>query len=1705
MRSLAGSWLLTVVTAVLCSATDESEWCSTTGEVEVCLQVDSVVAAGVAECSSGEDTTNSTGKVSVTGAVTSGTTFLTTATTSVTMSCTDKVASIYVVAGSTVASVLDEISISYATTSVNMDITSDVLTWNGTLVQGTVGASDWSSVLSASFTMSLASGGSAVSTSFSVDVASVSDDLDLPSALSYTTETLPFLSSNDSSCPFSGLTTSSSMVVPGVNAPFTVSGAEVDVCAFVSGYVDSNDTEPFLTISASMTDDVSIDGVTLSDGAASVSATYDSENNVVWAGSVSGSVAVLGTTLTAAASFSDSALDTLVVTVAVAKSGMELNGSVSYAAGEDCSSNNNGTVALYVASAGGLSVEGTLVQGDECSESGAALWSLSAEESSSLAIYDVTVKSVSAELASSVDADNATTWSGVVSGTVSFGTSVSGTATIAFDSTGVTSFSAAATLSSGYLTGDVSIAVDEDGVATGTGSLTFDGTDSNTVPTFDATVVYNSSADTVWDISASLDSVEIHSVTLSGVTFAAQGYYSSGSLVWSGSLAGTVTLSDGTSISVSASIEDGQFSSLTGSMTVSSSGLAFVGTVEITEDYSTESCTTIVGSGALALSDSDSSFASTELLYDACATEAGDVKYQVTASSTESLSYSGLTLSSAVLSVNGTVGSDDAVEWSGSLAATASLFGGTASAAATYSSGALQTASVSTVFMTSNGLLSLSLSLDYNSSCDASSTGTASGTVRLSGADDLEFDGTVSYAACTGDITVSGTVSADWSGPDGISYTGGLSVDLSSSSDGSSSEKLASRTWAGTVAATSSSGLSASISFNSSSTSSVSATLSYEDDHVALSATVGSDCTGSGTFALTDMPYSIPSVELEVDYSQESCSDGSEWTLTGTLDSFSIPFFGKTLTVTSASVTISSDDSGSKNVSIIGTFNSDFSLNLSFPLPLSDSSDIVLSGGVSVDGSSADSFATSWDGSGSSPLTSSLGSGSPSLFSGLKGLTLESVYFELSLADGTVAFTADGTLYGLTFDVLLAVQYDSDDSSWAYGMAFTASGDISETTDMDDLMANVLSGLEPAAVQFSIANDDISIDGVTLSSGFEIILSLGTSNSMVTAVTDVAPGDLSSQIGDASDSSSLELIASITSTTDITVYLALAGNIALSSSVTLEEVAFAFVISETGAPAAGFNVVLDFTVGSGDEAQTFEVDGFISIDALGALTVALSIDSEENWVDPFGINGVEIIFPLALSMTISAELIPTAFDLIGSVEVGGTTGSVTLGVDLEDFTKTAFSVELDNLDFASILDDVAQCSSCLGSVGNVLADVSMEKFAASFNPDLENAVTISVAGVSSTIDAGINLDIEELNLWNVINIEEATFSLSSSGITASLVADKLDWGIISITSSDGSSGPSFSMALTEDEQYLYIDGAATILGQSVSVKVNLSDDGYSGEFEYSLGSSLTVDVAMSSTGTPGDSDFETTISASLETTIISDIIDAATDFLTDLSADADSALESANTALASAESDLESAQADLESAQATVDSAIDSAEDTVQSWWDKVSSKKSSCDSKDDKCSDYFWDCPDAAVCWVEYAAYYSSYEVAEAALEAAEALYDGATDVASAAVTVAEAAVTAAEDVVSAAEATVDAFSSLVTAAGGALKDALDINSISVSATIESDSTEVSFAVDMTVMGDNVNFDFTADLDYDKIADEVYTEFRSLMADLYSDIISVL
>ena len=1030
------------------------------------------------------------------------------------------------------------------------------------------------------------------------------------------------------------------------------------------------------------------------------------------------------------------------------------------------------------------------------------------------------------------------------------------------------------------------------------------------------------------------------------------------------------------------------------------------------------------------------------------------------------------------------IGKEAGGAWEGWVMGQAQLFGGTSWGTLPFADGTLGPLSLTTTFVTTSGVLDGDLTFDHvkGDPC-AQPTGTYAGTLSLAGAASLDFSGTVAFDRCSGVVSVEASVEAGVSGwvtPGAVSVEGTLALRVASSgfshADGVLTA-LSVQTWAGAVSGSLASGgaggaeVAFEVSFNTSlDHANVEAMLSYTDEHLVARVRVGSDCTGSGLVQV-HLPAGLPSLEVHAVYRRTVCSAESQaWTLEGTLgQDMPVNFAGKTLVLAAPTVHVASDEQGAKTVAVVaalGPFSvtAEFGDNVPFTLT-------ARAGGP--DGSAAvtpRAFLEALSAGG--VFGANVGAAHEALFSGLMDLSLSEVVVMFDFDTPAAALYARGTLFGADFSVLVLAEKRT--GTWEYAAALTATG--LQHLDLPGVLGGVVESLAPEAVSVSVATAALSFDGRSIRDGFCVGVTLPLDRGVMHDIAAVAPASLMAQAEAAgaggvagAPAGTVTVVAALTSSTEIRLLLVLAGGVELGSDeVVLREAALLLVLSHS-APAFGFEVVIDLHM----DDRVLTAAAGLEVGASG-LTLAASVDSNQEWAAPFGIDGVAILFPLGLRLGVTPAGVLSEFALTGGVRLSSARGEVTLSVNLADLSETAFMVEVTHLDVQDVLEGLLNCHACTQGVGEVLTEMSVARFAASFNADPVNAATISFPGdVAVEIPAGVSIELTDLRLWGVVRVRRAYFALNAHGVEAAFEADTLEWGPLTITDAAGNQnkGPAFAFVLRDDEQSLMFDGRAEVFGQYVSLYLRVGDNFAEGHFELSLGS-LRAEVEMTSLGRPGQIGFSNSVRAEFESDLLGDLARAATEFLLGVAAEMQSELDQALIDVNKAESKWDDAVADLEQAEKDMRKEINAASADVRAARADVNSFD---------CGD-IWGISDVCELGLDIARGTLTATIAtlDAVRDASAAVVRGFADL----VDESRALLDVAREVLSWAQAGVDVFADVVSEIGGELEDMLIIHELIFTSDVSNRAVAVSFTLDATFFGERSQVGFSVGINFDELVD---------------------
>eukprot|EP01060_Flectonema_neradi_P009547 TRINITY_DN1679_c2_g1_i4.p1 TRINITY_DN1679_c2_g1~~TRINITY_DN1679_c2_g1_i4.p1 ORF type:complete len:2393 (+),score=463.18 TRINITY_DN1679_c2_g1_i4:1588-8766(+) len=1134
-----------------------------------------------------------------------------------------------------------------------------------------------------------------------------------------------------------------------------------------------------------------------------------------------------------------------------------------------CSEENFGAVE-FVHYASNFEGNGIIRQLPECDSNNNPKWTALATTTADFdtSFWGLQVRDAVVQLNSSVDNNNATNWFGHLSGGVEFGDSGSIlSADIEFEGLQIAikkfSMNGAATI--GPVTGQFDVLYNRKmGMLEGAADIVVQLDNADIGGTLDVQISHvctyneNNQEKALWSINGTADRSNIWGIELEQFEVNMTGRLANSSTLWSGTISGTSRFLDSAEVSIEADIANSELSNLRADLFIANNGLQFSGVMDIAPDYANNFCAKISAEGEVQFLSHPNTFTST-LYINNCAF--GDqVLYQIEAT-TPSLSYNGLVFDSSVRGVL-TATRADVNKYSGTLTSTFFLLDAQVTGNIKVVDNTLREVRASVQFTTDDGLLTSDLDFEYKpcgSAVAGLSTGSGQVIIQPPGySGGLKVEGTLTYDDCKGDLTLEGNVDANGWG-NGSNVFSNVNVlakgyQLSNFHD--------SGRWEVTVTPLNGAG---SVTFKN---GDISLVTKYTSHYLNITVRRDTaDCSGSGTATIKNLPHGIPPFQFGVNFTRTVCSS-PDYRVVGFFKNLVIPVGSKQLSINDITVTVDVFKSNRTSVvTLEGLMQSKYKARLSFtvtePTPGSGGfhrlGDINLVGDMKEVGSKLSDVAKSF----SSSVGDSLGIGHPDLFNSMTTVSFGGVLVVVDFSQSLITVSGETTIFGMPVEVDIFLGVGTSGNSWNVALQLK-SIDHTVRTGVPEIIEKAIDMMKPQGLSFSLSTGTFTANGINIRKGLSLRAQLGSDSQRVNDVLSMAPSTFADQINDQKDQQGgLIVMADIFSKTDIDIFISLKGDIPMNDDVSFKEVALCFRLTKLSF-TVGFLAKINFAVGdSSSGRQEFEVTGFIGL-GTGGIDVELSITSSKPWDRPLGIPGTQILFPVAVG--IGFGVIPAApflsikrFVIHGGVQVGGARGILTLGADLNDFSKTAFKASLTNLNLKKMISEVSGCSQCVEGPGNVLMDSSMESFNASFNPNPVAPVTIRAADFSESLDPGISVHVRKLNILSVIKIDSFDFELDASGMEASLNLEKVSWGPLSITSvTDHLTGPSCELVLRPNERRFTLNGRVQLLKIiDASINLDLGSDPMVAAVSFRFGS-FEIQASITVSGKPGTPSFRNT-------------------------------------------------------------------------------------------------------------------------------------------------------------------------------------------------------------------------------------------------------
>jgi PAN domain len=162
------------------------------------------------------------------------------------------------------------------------------------------------------------------------------------------------------------------------------------------------------------------------------------------------------------------------------------------------------------------------------------------------------------------------------------------------------------------------------------------------------------------------------------------------------------------------------------------------------------------------------------------------------------------------------------------------------------------------------------------------------------------------------------------------------------------------------------------------------------------------------------------------------------------------------------------------------------------------------------------------------------------------------------------------------------------------------------------------------------------------------------------------------------------------------------------------------------------------------------------------------------WMNPFNVGDrIGIILPITFGMIIGVTdsippvPVPLQIQFSGGIAIGRTSASIAMLINIPNM-QIALAATITNFSPGIILEDVFGCDGCLGAAMPFLNKFfSVQSIYFSFNP-LGTVVSVGTSISSVIILPGLTLRIHELWLFDIFHLLDASFTISSSGISASI-------------------------------------------------------------------------------------------------------------------------------------------------------------------------------------------------------------------------------------------------------------------------------------------------------------------------------------------------
>ncbi|MEO8147008.1 MAG: hypothetical protein ABI723_05185 [Bacteroidia bacterium] len=389
-----------------------------------------------------------------------------------------------------------------------------------------------------------------------------------------------------------------------------------------------------------------------------------------------------------------------------------------------------------------------------------------------------------------------------------------------------------------------------------------------------------------------------------------------------------------------------------------------------------------------------------------------------------------------------------------------------------------------------------------------------------------------------------------------------------------------------------------------------------------------------------------------------------------------------------------------------------------------------------------------------------------------------------------------------------------------------------------------------------------STDGDTQDPDFEFAVKQGL---QLTAVLEEIPALTSLT---RSKKTGLILSAHFGNTTDISIEIP-DTRLDLGNSVTCDPMRIAIELAPQ--PALQLIFGLDVTVPKQNDPLHFDLMLEIGVaEGRGSATM------KGYWVNPFGVNGLQIGPELALQLgIIYAEFIatglPSEFGFAGGIKLGDITGKMAVNVSEDPMHEILMGVvaKLSPQNLVAFASTITGLSINAADVPNFFDLEELKLYCAPTGGSI-GTVTFE-PGFSFFAD--LILFDKRINIYTLFN---------DSGVIAKGELDAIELGPLKIGGADGGNAK-LDLELTTEKQSVYIDGAFEFLGTGESIYLDISNKGASFELEQKFLNMLKYKFKAQTQGSFSDlpnldfsfyAEFDNDLTEYIKTTLVQKINDA---------------------------------------------------------------------------------------------------------------------------------------------------------------------------------------------------------------------------------------